>query len=95
MYSETFHFFGVFDGHGGKAAAVHCTKYLHQHFLAALRSIDSEHSNGKSVERPKVEDCLSICPLAFHSPLGPLSLLLRFLSFPQNGVEPRQGSEKI
>lgn len=36
-YSDTFHFFGVFDGHGGPAAAVHCTKNLHQHFVAALR----------------------------------------------------------
>jgi len=37
LYSDTFHFFGVFDGHGGAAAAIHCTKRLHTHVVAALR----------------------------------------------------------
>ena len=33
---ETLHFFGVFDGHGGADAAVHCAQTLHQRIVEAV-----------------------------------------------------------
>jgi protein phosphatase 2C len=33
---ETLHFFGVFDGHGGAEAALHCAQTLHQRIAEAL-----------------------------------------------------------
>ena len=35
-YLETLHFFGVFDGHGGAEAALHCAQTLHQRIAEAL-----------------------------------------------------------
>jgi len=35
-YMETLHFFGVFDGHGGAEAALHCAQTLHRHIADAL-----------------------------------------------------------
>lgn len=35
-YRETFHFFGVFDGHGGDAAAQYCSTILHERIAEAL-----------------------------------------------------------
>jgi hypothetical protein len=35
-YTETLHFFGVFDGHGGAEAALHCAQTLHQRIREAL-----------------------------------------------------------
>ena len=35
-YMETLHFFGVFDGHGGAEAALHCAQTLHQRIAEAL-----------------------------------------------------------
>ena len=35
-YLETLHFFGVFDGHGGADAAVHCAQTLHQRIVEAV-----------------------------------------------------------
>lgn len=40
-YIETFHFFGVFDGHGGDAAALYCSSTLHQHIADALSGTPS------------------------------------------------------
>ena len=37
-YLETLHFFGVFDGHGGADAAVHCAQTLHQRIVEAVTS---------------------------------------------------------
>ena len=34
--TETLHFFGVFDGHGGADAALHCAKSLHERVRDAL-----------------------------------------------------------
>ena len=40
---ETLHFFGVFDGHGGAEAALHCAQTLHQRIAEALAAtIDPE-----------------------------------------------------
>lgn len=33
---EALHFFGVFDGHGGVGAALHCARTLHQHIAEGL-----------------------------------------------------------
>lgn len=42
-YLETLHFFGVFDGHGGAEAALHCAQTLHQRIAEALAAtIDPE-----------------------------------------------------
>ena len=35
-YMDTLHFFGVFDGHGGAEAALHCAQTLHQRIAEAL-----------------------------------------------------------
>ena len=35
-FMETLHFFGVFDGHGGAEAALHCAQTLHRHIADAL-----------------------------------------------------------
>ncbi len=35
-YMETLHFFGVFDGHGGAEAALHCAQTLHKRIAEAL-----------------------------------------------------------
>jgi protein phosphatase 2C len=39
--AETLHFFGVFDGHGGADAAVHCAKTLHRRVRDALVALAS------------------------------------------------------
>jgi protein phosphatase 2C len=36
MGTETLHFFGVFDGHGGADAALHCAKSLHERVREVL-----------------------------------------------------------
>ena len=38
---ETLHFFGVFDGHGGAEAALHCAQTLHQRIAEALSASSS------------------------------------------------------
>jgi serine/threonine protein phosphatase PrpC len=38
---EVLHFFGVFDGHGGADAAMHCAKTLHERVKEALSSVTS------------------------------------------------------
>ena len=40
-YMETLHFFGVFDGHGGAEAALHCAQTLHQRIAEALSAVSS------------------------------------------------------
>mmetsp|Transcript_35844 Transcript_35844/g.84956 ORF Transcript_35844/g.84956 Transcript_35844/m.84956 type:complete len:769 (-) Transcript_35844:132-2438(-) len=58
QYMDTFHFFGVFDGHGGAAAAVHCTKHLHKHLIAAL---SSDRKNDSDRGDSGVGDAESLC----------------------------------
>lgn len=36
LYTETLHFFGVFDGHGGAEGALHCAQTLHQRIVEAI-----------------------------------------------------------
>eukprot|EP00884_Botryococcus_braunii_P011861 jgi/Botrbrau1/20676/Bobra.0058s0008.3 len=43
-YMETLHFFGVFDGHGGAEAAMHCAQTLHQRIREALSAATSTNS---------------------------------------------------
>lgn len=43
-YMETLHFFGVFDGHGGAEAAMHCAQTLHQRIREALSAATSTSS---------------------------------------------------
>jgi protein phosphatase 2C len=38
-FMETLHFFGVFDGHGGAEAALHCAQTLHQRIAEALSAV--------------------------------------------------------
>lgn len=40
-FMETLHFFGVFDGHGGAEAALHCAQTLHQRIAEALSAVSS------------------------------------------------------
>ena len=40
-FMETLHFFGVFDGHGGAEAALHCAQTLHRHIADALSAAGS------------------------------------------------------
>ena len=54
-FIETLHFFGVFDGHGGAEAALHCAQTLHQRIAEALSSASgmeesSMHSSGSGDE---------------------------------------------
>lgn len=39
--TETLHFFGVFDGHGGADAALHCAQTMHERVREALSSLTS------------------------------------------------------
>lgn len=41
-FREPLHFFGVFDGHGGSEAALHCASTLHQRIVEALSSSGRE-----------------------------------------------------
>ena len=43
---ETLHFFGVFDGHGGAEAALHCAQTLHQRIAEALSAATTGPSSG-------------------------------------------------
>jgi protein phosphatase 2C len=43
---ETLHFFGVFDGHGGADAAIHCAKTLHERVREVLSSLTSPTGSG-------------------------------------------------
>lgn len=42
---EALHFFGVFDGHGGVGAALHCARTLHRHIVEGLTMRDSHVSS--------------------------------------------------
>ena len=44
---ETLHFFGVFDGHGGAEAALHCAQTLHQRIAEALSAVSSPSAQSK------------------------------------------------
>lgn len=64
-YLETLHFFGVFDGHGGAEAALHCAQTLHQRIAEALAAhIDpevEEHmaGEGSSFRTPLSIECIN------------------------------------
>ena len=47
QYMETLHFFGVFDGHGGAEAALHCAQTLHQRIAEALSAVSSPAAQDK------------------------------------------------
>ena len=47
---ETLHFFGVFDGHGGAEAALHCAQTLHQRIAEALSAVSSPSAQSKIAE---------------------------------------------
>lgn len=47
QYMETLHFFGVFDGHGGAEAALHCAQTLHQRIAEALSAVSSPAAQEK------------------------------------------------
>lgn len=49
-YLETLHFFGVFDGHGGAEAALHCAQTLHQHIADALAAATEKPNDADSGE---------------------------------------------
>jgi protein phosphatase 2C len=42
--TEILHFFGVFDGHGGADAALHCAKSLHERVREVLTAVSSAPS---------------------------------------------------
>lgn len=70
-YLETLHFFGVFDGHGGAEAALHCAQHLHQRIAEALAEemdLNIVHGSGSSGV-PCPSSLLFICSLVcslFH-----------------------------
>jgi hypothetical protein len=43
---EQLHFFGVYDGHGGTEASLHCAQRLHHHLSSALAQIGSVWCDG-------------------------------------------------
>lgn len=46
MLVEALHFFGVFDGHGGADAAMHCAKTMHERVREVLSAITSPGGGG-------------------------------------------------
>jgi hypothetical protein len=50
--TETFHFFGVYDGHGGSQAANHCAHRLHYHLSDALATYLTHCSSQCSNDLP-------------------------------------------
>ena len=60
-YLETLHFFGVFDGHGGAEAALHCAQTLHQRIAEALAATiegeDGAQEEGEDPLPPSVPAC--------------------------------------
>eukprot|EP00798_Chlamydomonas_sp_ICE-L_P017380 gene17380-23682_t len=53
--SDTLHFFGVYDGHGGSEAAQHCANRLHQHLNAALVHVTSMIQGDGAHSEPPAE----------------------------------------
>ena len=51
-YMETLHFFGVFDGHGGAEAALHCAQTLHQRIAEALSAATTGPSDAAAAAPP-------------------------------------------
>jgi hypothetical protein len=47
-YMETLHFFGVFDGHGGAEAALHCAQTLHKRIAEALSAATTSVGAGEA-----------------------------------------------
>lgn len=58
---ETLHFFGVFDGHGGADAALHCAKTLHERVRDVLRD---------AAIKPLASEGLSSPPLSAYKEGG-------------------------
>lgn len=59
-YVENFHFFGVFDGHGGDAAAIYCSSKLHKHLADAVTASPlgpSSHSEDGCLPADVPESC--------------------------------------
>ena len=83
-YMETLHFFGVFDGHGGAEAALHCAQTLHQRIAEALAAAtdpmaepDQDHEMrdaAATVEPAEVVSMPSGLPAVLQVPLSPGSV---------------------
>lgn len=50
--TEALHFFGVFDGHGGAEAALHCAKTLHQRIVEALSAVTTPSAADEKLAAP-------------------------------------------
>jgi protein phosphatase 2C len=53
---ETLHFFGVFDGHGGADAAMHCAKTLHERVKEVFQTLTSPTTAEGAEIEPVLED---------------------------------------
>ncbi|KAL4517908.1 hypothetical protein Ndes2526A_g02278 [Nannochloris sp. 'desiccata'] len=53
---EVLHFFGVFDGHGGADAAMHCAKTLHERVKQVLSSVTSPSGCSGNMGTPSPTD---------------------------------------
>jgi hypothetical protein len=56
LATETLHFFGVFDGHGGADAALHCAKCLHERVRDVLSACAASLSGNLAALRDKDRD---------------------------------------
>lgn len=53
---EAFHYFGVFDGHGGQAASEYCAQMLHRHCLEALGGAAGYRFNPRQLPNAPVKE---------------------------------------
>jgi protein phosphatase 2C len=68
-YMETLHFFGVFDGHGGAEAALHCAQTLHQRIAEALAAA-TDPSSTLDEDMPEEEGAPDDPPDVAREPSG-------------------------
>ena len=79
-YLETLHFFGVFDGHGGAEAALHCAQTLHQRIVEAIsEEMDSTTSLGTSFIKSL---CMRLTHFSCTGYCQSFSNLVRWYSLP-------------
>ena len=81
-YLETLHFFGVFDGHGGAEAALHCAQTLHQRIAEALAAAidpdgdDAPQTGGHFFGLPLAPELASTATSSLHLFIAYLSISL-------------------
>lgn len=69
-YLETLHFFGVFDGHGGAEAALHCAQTLHQRIAEALAATIDPEADESLQQDGECQPFPSLCGISFGTDLS-------------------------